>query len=155
MTKFIAKNFHSKTAIKAIIFTRDKRIKTIYENPDNNTLTHNNKTYMLNDKDWFLSEGFPTYIFNDTDIDPQNPLNPKIKSVMNPDELNIAMSSKVAREILDASKSGMDGNVLGLVLSIFSLIFIGGVGYLMIENFQQITITINEIREVLRLLGGQ
>jgi hypothetical protein len=155
MTKFSAKYFHSKTDIKAIIFTRDKRIKTIFENPENNTLTYNNKTYMLNDKDWFLSEGFPTYIFNDSDIDPQNPLNPKVKSVMNPDELNIAMSSKVAREILDASKSGMDGNVLTLVLSILSLIAVGGVGYLMVENFQSITITINEIREVLKLIGGQ
>jgi hypothetical protein len=155
MTKFSAKYFHSNKAVKVIVFSKDKRVKTYYVKPDNNTVEVESKTYTLNDQDWFISEGFPTYIFNDRDAEPQNPLNPKVRSLMTADDFNVAISSKVARDIFDASSSKMDTGTLGLIISIITLIGVGAVGYLLTENFTQLSQTITEIREVLRLIGGQ
>jgi len=155
MTKFSAKYFNNKTAVKAIIFSKDKRVKTHFVNPEHNSITIQGKTYTLNDQDWFISEGFPTYVFNDRDAEPQNPLNPTRRSLMTADDFNVAISSKVAREIFDASNPKMDAGMIGLILSVITLIGVGVVGYLMSENFTQISQTITEIREVLRLIGGQ
>ena len=113
MTKFKASWFHKKTAVKVIVFTKDKRVRVDYVKPANNTLTAFKKTYTLNDSDWFLSDGFPTYVFNDLDSEPQNPLNPKVRSLMSADDFNVAISSKVARDIFEASNKGMDGGTLG------------------------------------------
>lgn len=155
MTRFSAKHFHSKTAIKAIIFNKDKRIRTHYVNPEGNTITIKEKAYTLNDQDWFISEGFPTYIFNDTDAQPKNPLDNKAKPVMTPDDFNTAISSKVAKEIFDASGKGMDSATISLILSGLSLAGIVVLGYLFTSNLEGLTTTINEIREVLRIIGGQ
>lgn len=154
MNKLSATWFHKKTAVKVIIFSKDKRVKTAYVNPSNNTLTVFKKTYTLNDQDWFISEGFPTYIFNDVDSEPQNPLNPKVRSLMSADDFNVAISSKVARDIFEASKGGMDSGSLGLILSIFTLIGVAVVGYLTFDNFTQLSQSLSEIREILALIGG-
>jgi hypothetical protein len=154
MNKFSATWFHKKTAVKVILFSKDKRVRTTYVNPLNNTLTAFKKTYTLNDSDWFISEGFPTYVFNDLDSEPQNPLNPKVRSLMSADDFNVAISSKVARDIFEASKGGMDSGSLGLVLSIFTLIGVAVVGYLTFDNFAQLSQSITEIREILSLIGG-
>jgi len=154
MTKFSANWFNKKTAVKVIIFSKDKRVRITYVNPQNSTLTAFKKTYTLNDNDWFISEGFPTYIFNDVDSEPQNPLNPKVRSLMSADDFNVAISSKVARDIFEASKGGMDSGSLGLVLSIFTLIGVAVVGYLTFDNFAQLSQSITEIREILSLIGG-
>jgi hypothetical protein len=154
MTKFKASWFHKKTAVKVIVFTKDKRVRVDYVKPANNTLTAFKKTYTLNDSDWFISEGFPTYIFNDVDSEPQNPLNPKVRSLMSADDFNVAISSKVARDIFEASKGGMDSGSLGLILSIFTLIGVAVVGYLTFDNFAQLSQSITEIREILSLIGG-
>jgi hypothetical protein len=154
MNKLSASWFYKKTAVKVIIFSKDKRVKTAYVNPSNNTLTVFKKTYTLNDQDWFISEGFPTYIFNDVDSEPQNPLNPKVRSLMSADDFNVAISSKVARDIFEASKGGMDSGSLGLILSIFTLIGVAVVGYLTFDNFTQLSQSLAEIREILALIGG-
>ncbi len=155
MTRFSAKYFNKTTAIKAIVFTKDKRIKTYYTKPEGNTITIKEKSYTLNDQDWFISDGFPTYIFNDTDAQPKNPLDNKVKPVMTPDDFNTAISSKVAKEIFDASGKGMDSGMLGLILSGLSLAGIAVLGYLFTSSIEDLTLTINEIREVLRIIGGQ
>lgn len=154
MTKFSANWFNKKTAVKVIIFSKDKRVRITYVNPQNNTLTAFKKTYTLNDNDWFISEGFPTYIFNDIDSEPQNPLNPKIRSLMSADDFNVAISSKVARDIFEASNKGMDGGTLGLVLNILTLLGVAVVGYLTFDNFTQLSQSLAEIREILALIGG-
>jgi hypothetical protein len=154
MTKFSANWFNKKTAVKVIIFSKDKRVRITYVNPSNNTLTAFKKTYTLNDNDWFISEGFPTYIFNDIDSEPQNPLNPKVRSLMSADDFNVAISSKVARDIFEASKGGMDGGTLGLVLNILTLLGVAVIGYLTFDNFAVLSERITEIREILALIGG-
>jgi hypothetical protein len=154
MTKFSANWFNKKTAVKVIIFSKDKRVRITYVNPSNNTLTAFKKTYTLNDNDWFISEGFPTYIFNDIDSEPQNPLNPKIRSLMSADDFNVAISSKVARDIFEASKGGMDSGSLGLILNIITLIGVAVIGYLTFDNFAILSERITEIREILSLIGG-
>ena len=155
MTRFTAKYFHKETAVKAIIFTKDKRIKTYYTKPEGNTITINNKSYTINDQDWFINDNFPTYVFNDSDAQPKNPLINKADPVMTPDDFNTAISSKVAKEIFDASGKGMDTATLSLILSFITLAAVGVVGYLFMTNFEQLSLTINEIREVLRIIGGQ
>jgi hypothetical protein len=154
MTKFSANWFNKKTAVKVIIFSKDKRVRITYVNPQNSTLTAFKKTYTLNDNDWFISEGFPTYIFNDVDSEPQNPLNPKIRSLMSADDFNVAISSKVARDIFEASKGGMDSGSLGLILNIITLIGVAVIGYLTFDNFTVLSERITEIREILSLIGG-
>jgi hypothetical protein len=154
MTKFSANWFNKKTAVKVIIFSKDKRVRITYVNPQNSTLTAFKKTYTLNDNDWFISEGFPTYIFNDVDSEPQNPLNPKIRSLMSADDFNVAISSKVARDIFEASKGGMDSGSLGLILNIITLIGVAVIGYLTFDNFATLSQSITEIREILSLIGG-
>jgi hypothetical protein len=154
MTKFSANWFNKKTAVKVIIFSKDKRVRITYVNPQNSTLTAFKKTYTLNDNDWFISEGFPTYIFNDVDSEPQNPLNPKIRSLMSADDFNVAISSKVARDIFEASKGGMDSGSLGLILNIITLIGVAVIGYLTFDNFAILSERITEIREILSLIGG-
>ena len=155
MTRFRAKWFYKDAAVKAIIFTKDKRIKTYYTKPEGNTITINNKSYTLNDNDWFINDNFPTYIFNDSDAQPKNPLINKSAPVMTPDDFNTAISSKVAKEIFDASGKGMDTATLSLLVSFITLAAVGVVGYLFMTNFEQLSTTINEIREVLRIIGGQ
>lgn len=154
MTKFSANWFNKKTAVKVIIFSKDKRVRTAYVNPLNGTLTAFKKTYTLNDTDWFISEGFPTYVFNDLDSEPQNPLNPKQRSLMSADDFNVAISSKVARDIFEASNRGMDTGSLALILNIMTLIGVAVIGYLTFDNFAQISASITEIREILALIGG-
>jgi hypothetical protein len=154
MTKFSANWFNKKTAVKVIIFSKDKRVRITYVNPQNSTLTAFKKTYTLNDNDWFISEGFPTYIFNDVDSEPQNPLNPRVRSLMSADDFNVAISSKVARDIFEASKGGMDGGSLGLILNIITLIGVAVIGYLTFDNFAVLSERITEIREILSLIGG-
>jgi hypothetical protein len=154
MTKFSANWFNKKTAVKVIIFSKDKRVRITYVNPQNSTLTAFKKTYTLNDNDWFISEGFPTYIFNDVDSEPQNPLNPRVRSLMSADDFNVAISSKVARDIFEASKGGMDSGSLGLILNIITLIGVAVIGYLTFDNFAILSERITEIREILSLIGG-
>ena len=155
MTRFSAKYFNKNKAVKAIIFTKDKRIKTYYTNPEGNTLTINGKSYTINEQDWFINDGFPTYIFNDSDAQPKNPLNNKTVPVMTPDDFNTAISSKVAKEIFDASGKGMDYATISLITSFVTLLAVGVVGYLLTTNFESLSTTVNEIREVLRIIGGQ
>jgi hypothetical protein len=154
MNKFSATYFHKKTAVKVILFSKDKRVRVSYVNPSNNTLTAFKKTYTLNDNDWFISDGFPTYVFNDLDSEPQNPLNPKVRSLMSADDFNVAISSKVARDIFEASKGGMDSGSLGLILNIITLLGVIVIGYLTFDNFGVLSERITEIREILQLIGG-
>jgi hypothetical protein len=73
---------------------------------------------------------------------------------MSADDFNVAISSKVARDIFEASNKGMDGGTLGLVLNILTLVGVAVVGYLTFDNFATLSQSITEIREILSLIGG-
>jgi hypothetical protein len=154
MTRFQAKYFSKDKAVKAIIFSKDKRIKTYYANPLSNTITLNNKSYTINDNDWFISEGFPTFVYNDQSAEPQNPLKVKLQPVMSPEDFNVAISSKVAKEIFDASSNKLDSGTIGLILSFITLVGLGALYYVFNEKFTAMMQLLAEIREVLRTLGG-
>lgn len=154
MTRFQAKYFNKNKAVKAIIFSKDKRIKTFYANPSSNTITINKKSYTINDEDWFLSDGFPTFVYNDQSAEPQNPIKAKLKPVMSPEDFNVAISAKVAKEIFDAGSSKMDPGTLGMILSFITLIGLGALYYVFNEKFNALMQLVSEIREVLRTLGG-
>lgn len=154
MTRFQAKYFNKDKAVKAIVFSKDKRIKTYYALPSSNTITLKNKSYTINDEDWFISDGFPTFIFNDTSAEPQNPIKAKLEPVMSPEDFNVAISAKVAKEIFDASNSKMDPGTLGMILSFITLIGLGALYYVFNEKFSAMMQLLSEIREVLRTLGG-
>jgi len=154
MTRFQAKYFKKENAVKAIVFSKDKRIKTYYALPNSNTITIKNNSYTINDDDWFISDGFPTFVYNDQSAEPQNPIKAKLKPVMSPEDFNVAISAKVAKEIFDASSNKLDAGTVGLILSFITLGGLGALYYVFSEKFTAIMQLLTEIREVLRTLGG-
>jgi len=154
MTKFSAKYLNKNKAVKAIVFSKDKRIKTYYANPESNIISLNNKSYTINDNDWFISEGFPTFVYNDQSAEPQNPLKVKLEPVMSPDDFNVAISAKVAKEIFEASSGKLDAGSISMILSFITLIGIGALYYVFNEKFAAIMGALSEIREILRLISG-
>ena len=153
MTKFSAKYLNGNKAVKAIIFSKDKRIKTYYCIPQNKTITIGTNSFVINDDDFFLSDGFPTYIYNDISSEPVNPNKLNNKTFMKPDDFNAAISSKVAREIFDAASNKMDAGGLGLIFSGITLAAVAILAYIGYSNFESMLAIINEIRDGLASLG--
>jgi hypothetical protein len=154
MNRFQAKHFNKNKAVKAIIFSKDKRIKTFYANPESNIIKLGNKSYTINDDDWFISDGFPTFVYNDQSAEPQNPIKAKLKPVMSPEDFNVAISAKVAKEIFDASNGKLDSGSISMILSFLTLIGIGALYYVFNEKFTAIMSALDEIRQVLRIISG-
>lgn len=154
MTRFQAKHFNKNKAVKAIVFSKDKRIKTFYANPESNIIKLGNKSYTINDDDWFISDGFPTFVYNDQSAEPQNPIKAKLQPVMSPEDFNVAISAKVAKEIFDASNNKLDSGSISMILSFITLIGLGALYYVFNEKFSAMMQLLSEIREVLRTIGG-
>lgn len=136
--------------VHAVVFTGDKRIRNYYRIPQGNNIHINGRTFVMNDKDFFLDkESIPTFTYHVNRTDPIDPFDTK-KSVMSPEYFDTAINNKVATDIFSATKTKMDTAMIALFISFVSLIGIGIVGYLIYEIIPQI----NEIRDVLRTIGG-
>lgn len=143
-----------KKVVKAVIYQSDKRIKTYYQIPKDNTITINKKTFIINDDDFYLDkDNIPTYLYQHNSTEPINPHDLK-KSVLTPDYYNTAINSHVARDIFEATKGGMDLATLSLVVSVITLA-VSGIGlYMVYKNLGEISQQVNKINEMIKLIGG-
>ena len=146
------------TQVKALVYGKDKRVKVYYRVPSKSdtetNITIEGKTYVVNDKDFFLdSKGYPTYTYRIDSTEPLDPFDSK-KSVLSPDYYNTAINSHVARDIFESTQKGLDGNMLVVVLTAVNFMGLLFVAYLMYDNFNFIGPKVEEILNLLKTLGG-
>lgn len=147
---FFYKTFKKDELVHAVVYTGDRRVRNYYRIPTGLEIKIKNKTFLINDKDFFLDmDSIPTFTYHINRTDPIDPFDTK-KSVMTPEYYDIAINNKVASDIFASTKSKMDIAQLNLFVTIFVLLGVAALGYLVYEQGNMI----NEMREVLRLLGG-
>jgi len=154
MSQFLIKTFNKSKAVKLIIVFNDRRMKTYYAVPKDGVVTINGLSLVINNRDYLISKGFPTYIYEEDNINPKSLYSNK-QSDLTPTELNTIMESKVAKEILAASEKKWDTSTFAMLLSFATVVVVGWVAYnqyqINIETMQKLV----EIRETLRAIGGR
>jgi len=149
-SQWYIKNFKKNEAVKMFYVGNDKRIIVKWMLVENNTITHNNKSYMLHPDKMFIHKGTPSIFINYKDAEPLNPLD-KQHQVYSADDFNTAISSKVGQELFEASKpKGLEN--LGSIVSIITLLAVLYLVYLMNDNFTNLQDQINQLIQVIN--GG-
>ena len=148
-SQWYIKNFKKEQAVKMIYVGNDKRIIIRWLIPENNTITYNNKSYMLHPNKMFIHKGTPSLFINFKDAEPLDPLD-KSNQIYSADDFNTAISSKVGQELFEASKPKTLAD-LGTIISILSLVALAYVLITMNDNFTNLLNQINEIRQI---IGG-
>lgn len=152
--EWLYKALNKNKLVHAIIFHEDKRVKNYYKVPVSGHITIDYKTYIINDKDFFIDkEGFPTYTYRVDSTEPLDPFN-GTKSLLSPDYYNTAINSHVARDIFESTHKGMDTAMLSLLVSFLAFLAAAAAAYFTFSNGEDFIQRLNEIREVLRTIGG-
>lgn len=148
-SQWYIKNFKKEQAVKMIYVGNDKRIIIRWLLPENNTITYNNKSYMLHPNKMFIHKGTPSIFINFKDAEPLDPLD-KSNQIYSADDFNTAISSKVGQELFEASKPKTLAD-LGTIISILSLV---GLAYVLITMNDNFTNLLNQINEIRQIIGG-
>lgn len=153
MNEWIIKNFHKKDAIRATIVYPDKRIRLHWAIPKGDVVQIGQTAYIINDKDVLIQQGIPSYIFRSDRPEPINPFDLQ-KSVLTANDFNVAISAKVASEILAVTSGKMDPGLLAIAGGVLATIAVVGVGYWLSTILEGITERIAELERLIKLLGG-
>lgn len=143
-----------KNKVKALVFYPDRKMKVYKVNPLNKTITFENKTYNINDKDFIISKGMITYIFNYENTEPLNPYTGQVTEY-NPEDYNSAMNSKIIEEIVASSskQNKFEMSTLNLLIALATIGAVGIIGYLGYNMLTGIQEKINLIIEALKSIG--
>jgi len=152
-SQFIIKNFMRKSAVVAIIIYPDKRVRILYTIPKGNIISikGHDLSFVVNDKDFFLYNGLPAFIYDINNVQPKNPYNEGDKQELTPFDFDTAISSRVAKEILEATSGKMDK--LSIVL-IMSFITLGGIAILGYYLGDQLKAIMEKLIEIYQFMGG-
>lgn len=144
------KTFKKNEIVRLCVYGKSKHIRNYYVRPLGNTATCNKVSYIINDKDFYLdSDNIITYTYREDSVEPVNPFDSK-RSVMSQEEFNVAIDNKIIRDLVQSTGNGFDMATISMIISVVSLLGILFVGYMV---YEQQTL-INEMREVLRVIGG-
>lgn len=151
MREFFIRVFHKKSAIKIVLINREKKIVVRYLLPDaEGNFTLSDQTFKIDNNPYYDGKGFPTYIFKYNNTGPVN-ANPDIDGIkqshMTSAEYNTAIHNKLARELFNASDSGLDTGSVSMVLSFVTIAVTVAVGYFLLQE-------ISVLQEILRDVYG-
>lgn len=152
----IALQLHmNRDKVKVILNYGDRRMKIYKVKPKDNTVTVDNKTFNINDKDFILHKNVPTFIFKTTHTEPINVFGDGLPSPYTPSQYRTAIDNKIVEEIFNSTnkKSALQEGSL-LMLLLFGII--GGLGliaYLGYDKLQLIITQLNNIIEALKSIG--
>jgi len=152
MTNFINKHFRKHKCVKILYFVEGRKQEVHYVIPTGSGVRIKNHVtaFVLNDKEFFLDEkGFITYVLTYGRVEPVDPTNAENLGGLTPADLDVAIDSKVASEILQATKSSTD---IQVVLFVFIGVMVLGMlalWYTTNARFDDLTETLRPITEVL------
>ena len=153
MSDWINKNIFKSRCVRALIFREDHRMVTRYLIPTvDDHITAGDRTFMIDHENFFFQKGIPTYVYNSVCPSPVN-VN-TVKADMTSQQFNVAVTSKVERNVFKADQKGMKAGTLSLLFGLLTLVAIGGVIYMMIDRFDAMQAEIDQLTQLLRLIGG-
>jgi len=147
------KIYKRRNMIKAIIVYADRRVKSFWVKPDNNTISIDTRSYTVTKDDIFLSKNVPCYIYQADQPEPINPLNFS-KSLMTSQDFNTAIEAKVAREIFNAVDKKLDAGMISMIMGAATILAVVVIAYLGNQSITMILEQLKEIRDILRIIGG-
>ena len=150
----LKKLLNKKRVVKIIIYAPDRRIHTFYEIPKDNRVSIKDKLYIINADDFYLDkELIPTYLYQQDSTEPINPQDMK-KSLLSPTEYGLALKTHVAKDILDATKGGMDLATLSVIISAVTLVITGVGLYMLYKNVSVVSQNVTKIQDLIKIIGG-
>lgn len=153
MKQWFIKHFRKTKAVKLIVFTEDKRMQTHWVLPKGDQVTADGRTFLLNDKDFTLSNNVPTYLFNFKTTAPLNPLTMKADP-MPPSRLKTALDAKVAEEIFASVEQKMNVKTLVILFGLINLVGFALIGYFGSEYIGALEEQIARLRQLVETIGG-
>lgn len=154
MSDWINKNLFKNRCVRALIFKEDHRLVTRYLIPTvDDHITAGERSFMIDHKNFYFQKGIPTYIYNSISPEPINPIT-FMPDDMTSQRLHIAVSAKVERNVFNADAKGLKPGTLGLIFGLLTLGAIAGVIYMMVERFDAMQTEIDQLEQLLRLIGG-
>jgi len=151
MSNFINKHFRKSKCIKVIYFGEGKRNDIHYIIPKGSTITINEKSFVLNNNDFFIDrKNFVTFIFSHQRVEPINPNDVENLGEYDPALFDIALNSRIASEILDASKNKADINIFLMVGLFIMIVGFAVVWYTLSEQISALQESLKPLLEVLQ-----
>ena len=150
MSNWVNKHFHKTKSIKVLLFDEGQKQTAHYVIPSGNIVNIKRRgSYVLDKQNFFIDEKkFITYVFGQQSKQPTNPLREKDQGDYSPQELQVALESHVANEILNYSKKGMDINIVTLLLFVVMIVGFFLVYYTLSGQITDLKETLTPITEV-------
>ena len=152
MGNWINKHFNKGRCIQAIIHHTDRRITQHFVIPKTGLVQIKEQAYKVDNDSFYMLKGFRTYVYAENNIDPMNLY--KTPSATSPDELNTAISARVATEIFLANKANIDKLTIAIMCSIGAIIGVVVLGVMVMKRFDAIDSDMTLIEQLLRAMGG-
>ena len=147
---FINKHFRKSKCIKVIYFGEGRKHSIKYLIPKDNTVSFDGQSFIINKKDFFVdNKNFITYIFGYNRVEPIDPNNAETLGDITPADLDVALNSRIASEILNASKSKTDINIILVIVIIVMIAGFVGVWYMLSEQINALQESLKPLLEVL------
>lgn len=156
MTNFINKHFRKNQCVKVIYFGEGKRHSINYLIPKGNTVSLGDKSFILNNKEFSIdSKNFITYVFSYNRLEPIDPnafekISKDGKEIFDPAVFDSALNSRIASEILDASKNKTDINIFLMIAMFIMIVGFAFLWYTFNEQFNALNEALKPLLEVLQ-----
>jgi len=141
-------------AVKCVFMTPDRKIFAKILKVTDGMVSHDGKTYILDKNLFMIGKGnWATYYFNEQDAKPLNLLDFEPSKVGSKD-LDTQINSSLMKDLIGSFQKKIDPSMLTVMFGLLTVGAIGVVAYLGAEKINELSKAIEEIRNLLRLLGG-
>ena len=148
------KKFRKDEVVKLYFTTATNRLRVIYKIAKGKQIKIDNQRFELNDEDYVIQKGLPTFFLVEGRIEPINVHDLK-KSTMSPEYYDTAISANLATELFNAGGSKVDIQQIMLIV-IFGTLIASVVGnYLLYESIQTLLAENQILNDMLRSLGAR
>jgi hypothetical protein len=146
--------FNKKKAVCVVVIQDTRKLLVDYAVPDpsNNVLINEQKRIITKDG-YTLLNNIPTYFYKQDDPQPM-PVNDKNSPAMSIDEYTAAINSKAVQDIFNAFEDGMPVSTLVKLGIGITVAAVAGAGYYMVTQLEPIIMKLDQIIEMLQVIGG-
>ena len=154
MSQFIIKNFMKKKSVKCIFMKNDRKVITKYLVVKDDFVSFEGHTYIIDPELFMLGKNnWPTFYFHLEDAKPINMLGFELSDI-DSGKLDARIDSHVLRDLFGSFQKKIDPSTMTMLFGFITLAGIGALGYYLTDKYHEMMLLLEEIRQVLRIVGG-